>query len=188
MVQNNVIIEVHVGLVFSEKCSADFACRKEKGRRLAVHNKFASWHAYILGSWERPHLLPLLNWTLWLAASSVSTLPRKIHWAFFTTVVSREAWATLPESSSLPLPATLAQSRNLAPASLKTAVHPTNQMNHIGPKYYLQIVIPFLCGLIGTDNDEIMASLYVIFNWKVHKTIRANTMLEIMYQTLTVFF
>ena len=35
----------------------------------------------------------------------------------------REAWATLPESSSQPLPATPAQSRNLAHASLKTAVY-----------------------------------------------------------------
>ena len=34
----------------------------------------------------------------------------------------REAWATLPESSSQPLPATLARTRNLAHASLKTAV------------------------------------------------------------------
>ena len=40
----------------------------------------------------------------------------------YHTVVLREAWATLPESSSRPLPATLAQSRNLAHASLKTAV------------------------------------------------------------------
>ena len=39
------------------------------------------------------------------------------------TAVLREAWATLPESSSRPLPATLAQSRNLAHASLKTAVY-----------------------------------------------------------------
>ena len=38
------------------------------------------------------------------------------------TVVLREAWATLPESSSQPLPATLAQSHNLAHASLETAV------------------------------------------------------------------
>ena len=38
------------------------------------------------------------------------------------TAVLREAWSTLPESSSRPLPATLAQSRNLAHASLKTAV------------------------------------------------------------------
>ena len=38
------------------------------------------------------------------------------------TAVLREAWATLPESSSQPLPATLAQSRNLAHASLETAV------------------------------------------------------------------
>ena len=38
------------------------------------------------------------------------------------TAVSREAWATLPESSSQPLPATLAQTRNLAHASLETAV------------------------------------------------------------------
>ena len=38
------------------------------------------------------------------------------------TAVLREAWTTLPESSSRPLPATLAQSRNLAHASLKTAV------------------------------------------------------------------
>ena len=36
------------------------------------------------------------------------------------TTVLREAWATLPESSSRPLPATLAQSRNLAHASLET--------------------------------------------------------------------
>ena len=41
---------------------------------------------------------------------------------FDYTAVLREAWATLPESSSRPLPATLAQSRNLAHASLKTAV------------------------------------------------------------------
>ena len=34
----------------------------------------------------------------------------------------REAWATLPEGSSRPLLATLAQSRNLAHASLETAV------------------------------------------------------------------
>ena len=39
-----------------------------------------------------------------------------------STAVLREAWATLPESSSRPLPATLAQSRNLAHASLETAV------------------------------------------------------------------
>ena len=38
------------------------------------------------------------------------------------TAVLREAWATLTESSSRPLPATLAQSRNLAHASLETAV------------------------------------------------------------------
>ena len=38
------------------------------------------------------------------------------------TAVLREAWTTLPESSSRPLPATLAQSRNLAHASLETAV------------------------------------------------------------------
>ena len=38
------------------------------------------------------------------------------------TAVLREAWATLPESSSRPLPATLAQTRNLAHASLETAV------------------------------------------------------------------
>ena len=38
------------------------------------------------------------------------------------TAVLREAWATLPESSSRPLLATLAQSRNLAHASLETAV------------------------------------------------------------------
>jgi len=43
-----------------------------------------------------------------------------------TTAVLREAWATLPESSSRPLPATLAQSRNLAHASLETAVHGVN--------------------------------------------------------------
>ena len=40
----------------------------------------------------------------------------------YFTAVSREAWATLPESSSRPLPATLAHSRNLAHASLETAV------------------------------------------------------------------
>ena len=39
------------------------------------------------------------------------------------TAVSREAWAMLPESSSRPLSATLAQSRNLAHASLETAVY-----------------------------------------------------------------
>ena len=38
------------------------------------------------------------------------------------TAVLREAWSMLPESSSLPLPAILAQSRNLAHASLETAV------------------------------------------------------------------
>ena len=38
------------------------------------------------------------------------------------TAVSREAWTMLPESSSWPLMATLAKSRNLAHASLKTAV------------------------------------------------------------------
>ena len=37
-------------------------------------------------------------------------------------MVLREAWATLPESSSHSLQATLAQSRNLAHASLETAV------------------------------------------------------------------
>ena len=40
-----------------------------------------------------------------------------------SAAVLREAWATLPESSSRPLPATLAQSRNLAHASLETAVY-----------------------------------------------------------------
>ena len=39
-----------------------------------------------------------------------------------SAAVLREAWATLPESSSRPLAATLAQSRNLAHASLVTAV------------------------------------------------------------------
>ena len=39
-----------------------------------------------------------------------------------STAVMREAWAMLPESSSWPLPATPAQSRNLAHASLETAV------------------------------------------------------------------
>ena len=43
-------------------------------------------------------------------------------WLRDTTAVLREARATLPESSSRPLPATLAQSRNLAHASLKTTV------------------------------------------------------------------
>ena len=38
------------------------------------------------------------------------------------TAVSREAWATMPESSSRPLLATLAQSRTLAHASLETTV------------------------------------------------------------------
>ena len=47
------------------------------------------------------------------------------------TVVLRDAWAKLPDSSSRPLPATLAQSRNLAHASLETAVHPPSQMNKI---------------------------------------------------------
>ena len=42
------------------------------------------------------------------------------------TAVSREAWATLPESSGQPLPATLAQTRNLAHASLETAVDPAD--------------------------------------------------------------
>ena len=41
---------------------------------------------------------------------------------FACTAVLREAWARLPESSSRPLQATLAQSRNLAHASLETAV------------------------------------------------------------------
>ena len=39
-----------------------------------------------------------------------------------STAVLREAWATLPESSSRPLLATLAQSRNLAQALLETTV------------------------------------------------------------------
>ena len=38
------------------------------------------------------------------------------------TAVLREAWATLPEGISLPLPATLAQTRNLAHSLLETAV------------------------------------------------------------------
>ena len=38
------------------------------------------------------------------------------------TAILIEAWATLPESSSWPLPATMAQTRNLAHASLETAV------------------------------------------------------------------
>ena len=38
------------------------------------------------------------------------------------TAVLTEAWATLPESSSRPLAATLALSRNLAHATLETAV------------------------------------------------------------------
>ena len=42
------------------------------------------------------------------------------------TALLREAWATLPESSSQPLPATPAQSRNLAHASLETAVYLCN--------------------------------------------------------------
>ena len=40
--------------------------------------------------------------------------------ALVLTAVLREAWATLPESNSRPLLATLAQSRNLAHASLET--------------------------------------------------------------------
>ena len=39
------------------------------------------------------------------------------------TAVLREAWAPLPESSSRPLTATLAQSRILDHASLETAVY-----------------------------------------------------------------
>ena len=39
-----------------------------------------------------------------------------------TTAVLSEAWTTLPETSSQPLLATLAHSRNLAHASLETAV------------------------------------------------------------------
>ena len=42
--------------------------------------------------------------------------------ADISTAILREAWATLSESSSQPLLATLAQSRNLAHASLETAV------------------------------------------------------------------
>ena len=48
-----------------------------------------------------------------------------------STAVLREPWATLPESSSRPL---LAQTRNLAHASLETAVHK--------PSYK---IIPALC-------------------------------------------
>ena len=48
-----------------------------------------------------------------------------------STAVLREAWATLPESSSRPLPATLAQSRNLAHASLETAVLRYSRLNLI---------------------------------------------------------
>ena len=46
------------------------------------------------------------------------------------TAVSREAWATLPESSSRPLLATLAQSCNLAHASLETAVVRLKEANN----------------------------------------------------------
>ena len=49
---------------------------------------------------------------------------------FCNTAVLREGWATLPESSSWPLPATLAQSRNLAHASLETAV-PANALTFL---------------------------------------------------------
>ena len=54
---------------------------------------------------------------------TVCSVVSKIRNDQLLTAVLREAWATLPESSSRPLPATLAQSRNLAHASLKTAVH-----------------------------------------------------------------
>ena len=49
--------------------------------------------------------------------------------ADISTAILREAWATLPESSSRPLPATLAQSRNLAHASLGTAVLESGQLS-----------------------------------------------------------
>ena len=44
-------------------------------------------------------------------------------WNLLCTAVLREAWVTLPESSSRPLLATLAQTHNLAHASLETAVY-----------------------------------------------------------------
>ena len=60
------------------------------------------------------------------------------------TAILREAWATLPESSSRPLPATLAQSRNLAHASLKTAVLTTLKdslldLSHLGNLQFLWV-------------------------------------------------
>ena len=60
--------------------------------------------------------LPLVG--LVLMAGLIATF----YTVLVCTAVSREAWATLRESSSRPLPATLAQSRNLAHASLKSAV------------------------------------------------------------------
>ena len=55
-------------------------------------------------------------------ANDTTTMARLMLTIGLLTAVLREAWATLPESSSRPLQATLAQSRNLAHASLKTAV------------------------------------------------------------------
>ena len=50
----------------------------------------------------------------------------------YLTAVLREAWTTLPESSSRPLLATLAQSRNLAHASLETAVPRFSSVGTVG--------------------------------------------------------
>ena len=49
----------------------------------------------------------------------------KNHPKVRTTAALSEARTTLPESSCRPLPAKMAHSRNLAHASLETAVHDT---------------------------------------------------------------
>ena len=80
----------------------------------------------------------------------------------WSTAVLREAWATLPENSSRPLPATLAQSPNLAHASLETAVHRT-----------AAIKIPLTWGIIQPHYSALLSNFYLIF-WQPEDPLLAN--------------
>ena len=76
--------------------------------------------------WYYSRLDPVIHASDHAAVNGKKQVGRAPNIDLWRTAVLREAWATLPESSSRPLPATLAQTRNLAHASLETAVYHHN--------------------------------------------------------------
>ena len=84
----------------------------------------ASYHLALQGrgAWLVKRMRRILSCIVFLCLSCTYAKSFEEKAGKYNTAVLREAWAMLPESSSRPLLATLAQSRNLAHASLKTAV------------------------------------------------------------------